>query len=160
MSVSDKWSVRCELENERISQTWGHKSFLSSELITIMDTPLRDSQGREKTLYMAITFILFSGVKQHRKLERVSLQTTPGTYFVQFYLSDTCIVIYTFYLLHGNIIKTCDLGLIILIFPVAYSHSIRNSDHNQILNHRRNGVIQRLVIMLRQFKYFFIERMF
>ena len=113
MSVSDKWSVRWELENERISQTRGHKSFLSSGLITIMDTPTeRDSQGREKILYMGITFILFSGVKQHHKLETVKIVCKQYWKIFQrvaiflLYLSDTCIVIYTFYLLHGNIIKT------------------------------------------------------
>ena len=128
-----------------------------------MDTPLRDSRGREKTLYMEITFILFSGVKQHRKLETVSLQTTPGNYFFWGFICLTLALLsihFIYYMVTFLKLEIHVLLSIILIFPVAYSHSIRNSDHNQILNHRRNGVIQCLVIMLRQFRYFFVERIF
>ena len=164
MSVSDKWSVRWELENERISQTRGHKSFLSSGLITIMDTPTEgDSQGREKILYMGITFILFSGVKQHHKLKtvkRVCKQYRKIFREQQFF----CFICLTLALLSIHFIYymvtllKLEIQVLLLNFPVAYSHNIRNSDHNQILNHRRNEVIQCLVIMLRQFKHFFVER--
>ena len=128
-----------------------------------MDTPTEgDSQGREKILYMGITFILFSGVKQHHKLETVKRvckqyqKIESSNFFCFICLTLALLSIHSIYYM-VTLLKL-EIQVLLLNFPVAYSHNIRNSDHNQILNHRRNEVIQCLVIMLRQFKHFFVER--